>query len=218
VRFAIFVYDGIESIDIGATYGVLSMAKRIAPTIEMFVVAPRLGIIACANGLGIVANHDLTSCPAADVLIVCGGPGWKAQAEDDQTLAFLRRSAQTATIIASVCTGGMILAASGLLDGLQATTKREIVGEERSPLRVMQDRYPAIEAVEARLVDEGAIVTGGGVSLAIDTTLHLLARCFDEAVANETARIIEYTSAWRANQDAFKANVKATDQRSTALR
>src|SRR5262249_25015574 len=106
--------------------------------------------------------------------------------------------------IASVCTGGMILAASGILDGGPATTKREVVPPERSPIEVMRETYPRIDVHEAMLVDRGGgLVTGGGVTLCIDTTLHLLAAMLGQDVAEETARIIEYTRAWRANREGF---------------
>jgi len=107
-----------------------------------------------------------------------------------------------------VCTGGLILAATGLLDGRKATTKRAVTGAEQSPLQVMRERYADITVVEARLVDAGSVVTGGGVALAIDVTLHLIKRFYGFAVADEAARIIEYRTAWRANKASFEAIVE----------
>jgi transcriptional regulator GlxA family with amidase domain len=115
--------------------------------------------------------------------------------------------------IASVCTGGLILAATGLLDGRRATTKRAVTGAEQSPLQVMRMRHADVDVVEARLVDDGSIVTGGGVALAIDVTLHLVERFYGFAVADETARIIEYRTAWRANKASFEAIVEKSDAR-----
>jgi transcriptional regulator GlxA family with amidase domain len=98
----------------------------------------------------------------------------------------------------------MILAASGVLDEGPATTKREAVPPETSPLEVMRANYPRVDVRETMLVDRGgALVTGGGVSLCIDTTLHLLANMLGQHVADETARIMEYQRAWRANRDGF---------------
>ena len=105
--------------------------------------------------------------------------------------------------IASVCTGGMILAASGILNGGPATTKREVVPPEKPPIDVMRATYPQIEVREAMLVDREGVVTGGGVSLCIDTTLHLLAGMLGQHVADETARIMEYQRAWKVNREAF---------------
>jgi transcriptional regulator GlxA family with amidase domain len=202
VLFGIFIYDGVEPIDL-ATYGVLSMARRMAPEIEICTIAPRAGPVALANGLKVSADFGIGDAPACDLVIVTGGPGWTAQAQSESTLGYIRR-VHAAGRIASVCTGGMILAASGILDGGPATTKREVVPPETSPLEVMRANYPQIDVHEAMLVDRGAgVVTGGGVSLCIDTTLYLLASILGQPVADETARIMEYSRAWRANRDGF---------------
>src|SRR5687767_15238486 len=185
-----------------AIYGVLSMARRIAPQIEMFTVAPRAGVVELANGLRVLADHAMAECPPADVLIVCGGPGWSREAANPATLEFLR-TFRPRKALASVCTGGMILAATGLLDGKHATTKRDGFDGEPSPLRLMRDKYPAIEVLEKRLVDEGTLITGGGVTLCIDSTLHLLRRFVGEDVASKTAKAMAYSHAWEANRRAF---------------
>lgn len=201
VHFAQFIYDGVEPVEM-AIYGVLSMARRIAPEIAMFTVAPRAGPVELANGLRVLADHAMAECPPADVLIVCGGPGWSREAENPATLEFLR-SFRPRRALASVCTGGMILAAAGLLDGRHATTKREGFEGEPAPLQLMRERHPAVRALAARLVDEGSIITGGGVTLCIDSTLHLLRRFVGEEVAARTARAMEYARAWEVNRAAL---------------
>jgi len=202
VQFGIFIYDGVEPIDL-ATFGVLSMARRIAPEIAICTIAPRAGPVALANGLKVTADFGIDDAPRCDLVIVTGGPGWTVQAETPATIAYIRR-VHAASRIASVCTGGMILAASGILNDGPATTKREVVAPETSPLEVMRNLYPRVDVREAMLVDRsGRLVTGGGVSLCIDTTLHLLAIMLGERVADETARILEYQRAWRANREAF---------------
>jgi transcriptional regulator GlxA family with amidase domain len=204
MRFGIFIYDGVEPIDL-ATFGVLSMARRIAPEISICTIAPKAGSVALANGLKVTADYGIDDAPACDVIIVTGGPGWAAQAKTPATLDYIRR-VHASGRIASVCTGGMILAASGVLDSGPATTKREVVPPETSPVAVMRETYPQIDVREAMLVQRpDGIVTGGGVTLCIDTTLHLLNEMLGENVANETARILEYSRAWRANREAFAA-------------
>jgi transcriptional regulator GlxA family with amidase domain len=201
MHFGIFIYDGVEPIDL-ATFGVLSMARRIAPEIEICTIAPQAGPIALANGLKVTADFGIDDAPSCDLVIVTGGPGWVKQAEAPATLDYIRR-VRASGRIASVCTGAMILAASGILQGGPATTKREVVPPETSPLEVMRANYPEIEVRAAMLVDRGGLVTGGGVSLCIDTTLHLLADMLGQHTADETARIMEYQRAWRANREAF---------------
>jgi transcriptional regulator GlxA family with amidase domain len=199
--FGIFIYDGVEPIDL-ATFGVLSMAQRIRPDIAICTISPRGGVTALANGLRVIADFDLQTAPRLDVLIVTGGPGWPEQVRSPETLAFLRRYGAEIPVV-SVCTGALILAASGLLDGKAATTKREVFPPELPPLQRLREEYPKIQVREASLVDEGSIITGGGVSLCIDTMLHLLKKLFGPEVAAETARIIEYQRAWTANLEQF---------------
>ena len=207
MRFGIFIYDGVEPIDL-ATFGVLSMARRVAPAIEITTIAPRAGVVTLANGLQAIAVHGVDAPPPVDVVIVTGGPGWPQQVVHEPTLAYLREAARHA-VLASVCTGGMILAASGVLDGMKATTKREVIaGQEVPPIALLRERHPRVEVVEARVVDNGRVVTGGGVTLCIDATLHLIARLLGRHVADETARILEYRHAWEANRLAF-ATVQA---------
>jgi transcriptional regulator GlxA family with amidase domain len=200
VLFGIFIYDGVEPIDL-ATFGVLSMARRVAPEIEICTIAPHAGPVALANGLKVTADFGIEDAPSCDLVIVTGGPGWSMQAQAHATLDYVRR-VHAASRIASVCTGGMILAASGILDDGPATTKREVVPPETPPIEIMRATYPRIDVREAMLVDRGGgVVTGGGVSLCIDTTLHLLTGMLGPHVAQETARIMEYQRAWRANRD-----------------
>jgi transcriptional regulator GlxA family with amidase domain len=202
MRFGIFIYGGVEPIDL-ATFGVLSMARRIAPEISICTIAPKAGTVELASGLKVTADFGIEDAPTCDVVIVTGGPGWTAQAKAPATLDYIRR-VHASGRIASVCTGGMILAASGILDGGPATTKREVVPPETSPVEVMRKTYPAIDVHEAMLVERGdGMVTGGGVTLCIDTTLHLLTEMLGARVADETARILEYQRAWRANREAF---------------
>jgi len=201
MRFGVLIYEDVEPIDLAAL-GVLSMARRVQPDIEICTIAPRQGVTRLANGLRVIADYNFQTAPKLDVLIVTGGPGWTAQSKSPETLAFIRDSAVEIPVV-SVCTGGMILTASGVLDGRAATTKREVVPPEVSPLQRLRDEYPAVAAQEASLVDTGTIVTGGGVSLCIDTMLHLLKKLYGPETAAETARIIEYQRAWAANLEQF---------------
>ena len=105
--------------------------------------------------------------------------------------------------LASVCTGAMILAAAGVLEGRAATTRRTSVGAEAlAPLALLADPARGVKAVPAAIVDD-VVVTGGGVSLAIDTTLYLIGKIYGVDARNDVARIIEYDRAFKANVDAL---------------
>lgn len=197
VRFGVIVYDGVEPIDIGGTVGVVSMARRELPNIEAVVIAAKAGAVTLAGDLTIVVPYDFNDAPACDVLIVCGGPGWRAEVKNEQMLSFLR--GQRPEALASVCTGALILAAAGVLDGRSATTRRAAVGNEaNAPLQLLQTYAHRITPREAVVVDSG-IVTGGGVSLAIDTTLYLIGKFYGNDARDEVARLIEYDRAYAAN-------------------
>jgi transcriptional regulator GlxA family with amidase domain len=101
----------------------------------------------------------------------------------------------------------MILAASGVLDGKKATTKREVLPQEQSPLELMRQRYPMIDVDTASLVECDGVTTSGGVSLCIDATLYIIERELGARVARETARIIEYSRTWEANRREFPSIV-----------
>ena len=193
----IVLYPGVEPIDVGGTIGVASMAGRLLPNLRATTLAATAGPLTLAGGLIVHAEHALAAAPMLDAVIVTGGPGWPAAAADPAMLAFLR--AAPAPIIASVCTGALILHAAGRLDGRPATTRRTALGNEAHP--PLQRLGPAGHA--ALVVDDGDIVTGGGVALAHDLTLHLIARLYGPAAAHDVACAIEYDRAWAANQAAL---------------
>lgn len=198
-RFGVIVYRGVEPIDIGGTVGVISMARRILPHIESVTIAAEPGLVQLAGGLSIVATSSFEACPPCDVYIVCGGPGWEQQVADASMLTFLRRL--PAGSAASVCTGGLILAAAGLLDGTRATTRRKAAGtESQAPLERLKAFAPDARPMEAAVVEDRGVVTSGGVSLAIDGTLYLIGRLYGTETRDEIARLIEYDRAFEANR------------------
>lgn len=200
-RIGVVIYDGVEPIDIGGTVGVVSMASRVLPGITAVTVAASAGPVRLAGGLTVMASHGFADAPACDVFVVCGGPGWRDQVNDTAMLSFLR--GQVPAQVASVCTGALILAAAGLLNGLPATTRRRRAGsEEHAPLQLLAGLGLGVQPHEALVVDAG-VVTGGGVSLAIDATLYLIGRLYGQAARDEVARVIEYDRAWEANRQAL---------------
>jgi transcriptional regulator GlxA family with amidase domain len=143
-RFGVVIYRGVEAIDIGGTVGVISMARRVlpAPALEAVTIAAEPVPVALAGGLTVVAQFDFTDALGRDPLIVCGGPGWPARGRG--RLAWRFPPPPACPPIASVCTGALILAAAGALDGRAATTRRHAVGgEARSRSRCCPNWVPA---------------------------------------------------------------------------
>lgn len=198
MKFGLLLYPDVEPIDLAAI-GVVSMARRVIPSLSYVTIAGQPGSVTLSNGLRVLVDLDFTCAEPCDVLVVPGGPGWSRAAEDGDLLDFVRRCSEH-SIVLSVCTGAMILAAAGLLDGRSATTKVEVVSPERSPLEVLADRHPAVRGRHALIVDSGRVLTGGGVSLCIDAVFYLIEREFGIERADEIARIMEYRAARDANR------------------
>jgi cyclohexyl-isocyanide hydratase len=138
------------------------------------------------RGLQLIANMTLAACPPLDIVFVPGGPGQQALMDDAEVLAFLRRQAAGARYVTSVCTGALVLGAAGLLRGRQATTHWSAVPH----LGVF-----GANAVPHRVVFDGQLVTGGGVTAGIDFGLSLAGEIFGDAVAKEIQLQIEYDPA-----------------------
>ncbi|ARP80075.1 hypothetical protein CAL12_04040 [Bordetella genomosp. 8] len=198
MEVSFLLYPGVEPIDLAAI-GVISMARRIIPEVSYQTLAVKEEAVTLANGLRVCPDRRVDDVGQLDVLLVPGGPGWRTAAADAETLAFIRRMQGTCTL-ASVCTGAMILAAAGVLDGRRATTKVQVVPPEQAPLQELAGAHPTVVAEHALLVDDGDVITGGGVTLCIDLVLYLLARRYGQPAADEVARIMEYSAAHAANR------------------
>jgi len=138
------------------------------------------------TGLGLLPDTALAECPQLDVVCVPGGPGVAAMMEDAEVLDFLRRQAAGARYVASVCTGALVLGAAGLLRGRRATTHW-----------ASHDFLAALGAtpVQARVVRDGDLFTGGGVTAGIDFALTIAAEIAGAEVAQAIQLQIEYAPA-----------------------
>lgn len=196
--YGILIYDGVEPIDIGATFGVLSMASRIIPDLKFAGISADGGEVVCASGLRVAADYSIDDAiPDLTDLIVTGGPGWVDVASDERTLEFLRT---TNARVSAICTGAMILQAAGRLEGRRATTKREVFDGEKAPLDLLSTQNDTKVAV---IVDDGDVVTSGGVTLGIDAMFYCLARSHGADKAKQVARVMEYSRALEANRSAL---------------
>lgn len=151
------VFDFFDASVIGRTSRVVSVARSKDP----------LGGI---GALSVTAQYDFDDCPAIDLLFVPGGgpAGIEDSLADDALLAFLREKADAALYVASVCTGGIILAAAGLLDGYRATTHWAVID--------CLALFPGVTVVNGcpRYVHDGNRFTGGGISSSIDLSLYMV--------------------------------------------
>jgi transcriptional regulator GlxA family with amidase domain len=189
----IFVFDGVELLDLAGPYEVFTAAARLhgreepsaPPLFGVFTVGRTGRPVRAHAGLKITPDHGIGDHPDIDILVVPGGVVTGELAEPDAA-GWIAAVAGGARITASVCTGAFLLAAAGLLESRRATTHWEDGAE-------LHLRWPSVSVVDGvRWVDEGAVVTAAGISAGIDMSLHLVERLAGRELALETARQMEY--------------------------
>jgi putative intracellular protease/amidase len=180
MNIAIPIFDRLTALDAVGPYEVLSRL----PGATVHFVAAEPGPKRTENGmLALVADQALEELPDPEVLVVPGGYGTRALMEDDTMLSWLRGAHESSLWTTSVCTGSLLLAAAGILDGLEATT-------HWLALDVLE-RYGA-RPVSRRVVEQGKVITAAGVSSGIDMALTLAAHIAGEKLAQGIQLGIEY--------------------------
>ncbi len=180
MNIAIVLYDKFTALDAIGPYEVLSRL----PGATVTFLAPEAGPVRTDNGmLTIVVERSLAEVTQPDIVLVPGGPGEVTARAGGATLDWLRQADRTSTWTTSVCTGSLILAAAGLLDGRRATSHW---------LALDALRGLGAEPVEERVVFDGKLVTAAGVSAGIDMALTLAARIAGDTVAQAIQLGIEY--------------------------
>lgn len=197
MNVGILVFDEVELLDMAGPYEVFTTAARVAararppgtpPLFSVITLARGSGPVRARAGLRLQPDHGLAEHPPLTCAIV---PGGVVEGELDQpdVMAWITAQARSARILASVCTGALLLAQAGVLDGLAATTHWE-------DLQALRALRPAVRVqAGVRWVDQGAIVTSAGISAGIDMALHLVERLHSHALAEQTARQMEVD--WR---------------------
>lgn len=187
----ILLFDEVEVLDFAGPYEVCSGTRDPSrqPYVDVVTVGPRRDI-RCRGGLRVRVDHVLEDCPPLDALVVPGGPGAdeRTPVQDERILPFLRERAAATATIASVCTGAFLLGRAGLLQGHRATTHTSALGALRA-------EFPDVDVVEAKIVDEGPLLTAAGVSSGIDLALHLFERWFGRDARARAARGLD--GPWR---------------------
>jgi transcriptional regulator GlxA family with amidase domain len=187
-RIGIALFDGAEELDWAGPWEVLAAWATLWPDdeIEVVTVAEGSGLVTCAKGLRVQPDWTWETVPALDVLVYPGGVGTRAELADEAVLARLRSLHAGGTLLTSVCTGALVFAAAGLLDGRPATTWWGAL-DELPTLGAGVEPRP-----DDRFVDTGDVITAAGVSAGIDVALHLVARLHSEERAREVRRYIQY--------------------------
>ena len=187
----IFVFPGVEELDFVGPWEVLRAWERVWPDDGQHVVllAREEGPITCVLGLRVVPELTWHTAPPLDLLVYPGGQGMVGHLGDDAVRGWVRGLAARGTVMTSVCTGSLVFADAGLLDGRPATTHWASLDHLSSLGRDIEVRP------DDRFVDDGNVVTSAGVSAGIDMALHLVARLAGADRGREVRRFIQYDPA-----------------------
>lgn len=192
---AILIFDDVEVLDFAGPYEVFSRA-RLEPGVasrhsdegapfRVYTVARSRSPIQAIGGLTVIPDFAFADAPATDLLVVPGGFGTRALVEDAVTLEWIRTAAADSQLTTSVCTGAAVLARAGLLAGRRATT-------HWGAYDWLASLDPTVTVVrDVRYVDDG-VMTSAGVQAGMDMAFAVIAKRCGRAVAEETARYIEY--------------------------
>jgi putative intracellular protease/amidase len=180
VQIAIPLYQGFTALDAIGPYEVLS---RLPGATVTFLAESRGPVATDTGSLTLLAAAALGEIPRPDIVVVPGGPGTRRMLDDHAVIDWIRAAHETSTWTTSVCTGSLLLAAAGVLDGVEATTHW-----------LATDLLAQLGAkpVSERVVMRGKVVTAAGVSAGIDMALVLAAQVAGPEVAQAIQLSIEY--------------------------
>jgi cyclohexyl-isocyanide hydratase len=195
VKVSILVFPGVEELDFVGFLETLAVANRAKGRkfFETEIVGTVNGPIECSGGMKVLPDKTVTRARRADMVFVPGGGasrgiGVDEVSHDERVLEWLRSTERRGKLVWSVCTGALILGSAGLLRGRRATTHHNFVDKLGG--------YGA-KAVKARVVSDGRVTTGGGISSSIDVGLELVRRTLGASTARAVRRRMEYGQAPR---------------------
>lgn len=182
LQIGFLLFPNVQQLDLTGPHEVFASL----PDTAVHLVWKDLAPLKASSGLTLIPDTTFDDCPALDVICVPGGAGVGDLMEDAETLAFLRRQADHARFVTSVCTGSLVLGAAGLLRGYRATT--------HWASHHLLEPLGAI-AVRERVVCDRNRVTGGGITAGIDFALTLAKELIGEQEAQAVQLLLEYAPA-----------------------
>jgi transcriptional regulator GlxA family with amidase domain len=190
------LFEGAEELDWVGPFEVFTMAREVsggdgpAHALRVVLVSERGGVVEGAKGLRNEVDHRFESSPAFDVLLIPGGIGTRKELANPVMLDFLRKQAETASWVTSVCTGSAVLHAAGLTKGRRITTHWGYLPTLREHARGESELLEGV-----RYVRDGRLLTAAGVSAGIDMALWLVGQLYGVPHARLTQRAMEYDPA-----------------------
>ena len=181
----IVIFDNVEDLDFTGPLEVFGTASHVNPnSLQIFTIQRDGREVKTVNGLRVKPDYNFRECPKLDILLVPGGIGTRTEMKDPETLAFVKQNAVTCELVLSVCTGALVLAAAGVLNGKRATTHWAVLDQLKA--------FPQVKVERARYVRDGKVVTSAGVSAGIDMAFYVMKELYGTSVCEDVARDIEY--------------------------
>lgn len=193
-RVAIFIFDEVEVLDFCGPLEVFGVTEQDTDPkpFEVVTVAAKAGPVMARNQLNVNPTYTFEDCPPSDIVLIPGGVGTRPLLNQPDVLTWIQARAATAEHVLSVCTGALLLAKAGLLDGLAATT-------HHTAFDLLRSLAPNTEIREGdRIVDNGKIILSAGVAAGIDMSLYVVSKLLGDEVAIATTTEMEYD--WRPGQ------------------
>ena len=205
----LLAYDDMQALDLTGPLDVFGAANALAhgrPPYELHIIGAHAGAVHAENGLAVLPACNIEDAPRLDTLLIPGGIGSRLGHVDPRLLDWLRRQAETARRVVSICTGAYMLAATGLLDGRRVTTHWQYAND-------LAQRFPAILVEpEWLFLRDGHFATSGGLTAGIDLALALVEEDLGAPAALAVARYLVMYVTRPGNQAQFSAPLAAQSQ------
>ena len=186
MNVAVLIYDDVYVLDFTGPIEVFTdtFLENNESAFNVFTIAENSNTIKAHSGLKVIPDYTFENAPKIDIFIIPGGnPGLIN--ENNVLNESIKKKIVESKYTMSVCTGAFILAKTGKLDKLEATTWHGAVD-------ALQKKYPEIKVVRKRWIDNGKILTTSGVSAGIDGSLYLVSKIFGKQIADKTAKYMDY--------------------------
>ncbi|EIW20005.1 MULTISPECIES: DJ-1/PfpI family protein [Pelosinus] len=189
-RIGIFLFNEVEVLDFAGPFEAFSIVSIPGQSDKPFLVqtvSQYEKMIKTRNGLMVQPHFSFDNAPDFDIVIVPGGYGAEEiEINNEIVIQWIKKQSNKVELITSVCTGAFLLAKAGLIDGKRATTHWMDIDR-------LEREFPDVKVERnCKFIDEGSIITSGGISAGINMSFHIIKRLLGEDVAKTTAKRMEY--------------------------
>jgi len=184
----IFLFNEVEVLDFAGPFEVFSVTEvNEEKPFTVYTVSENGEMITARNGLKVQPDYSIENLPPVDILIIPGGLGAREyEIKNEIVIKWIRQQMKEVKLMTSVCTGAVLLAKAGLLEGLKATT-------HWASIEKFKNEFQNVEVIEnVKFVDEGHIITSAGISAGINMAFHIVKNLLGVHVAEDTAKRMEY--------------------------